>query len=319
MDDELKAEDAPKPFKLLVCIDGSEESYRGLRYVVRLGSGIDTDLTLLFIRQVDKELHTDGLDMRMARENMLEWGLELPGMDSLKRGLEVLTEMGYLDGDWSSESSHVDVQGDPLGDNIVVYSNEAGRKVILKLMVAPSPDLGIIDECDVGDYDITVVSSADPDPETEKSIYFSSRVSERVATECNNSVIVAKSLEENHGHLICLSGSASSLNTAKNDAQMASRCKCPIFLYSVAKDSEHINKAQAIIDEARDLIEDAGYVVAGENIGVGDPVEKIIEEGANYSLIVLGGEHKEGFRRFFKSSISYQILEGTKNSVMISR
>ena len=72
LDNMTLEEKGEKPFKLLVCIDGSEESFRGLRYAVRLASGMDTDITLLNIRQVDKELHTDGLDMRMARENMLE-------------------------------------------------------------------------------------------------------------------------------------------------------------------------------------------------------------------------------------------------------
>ena len=153
----------------------------------------------------------------------------------------------------------------------------------------------------------------------DRNIYFGSSVSERVATESSNSVIVAKSLSENRGHLICLSGSNESLKTAISDAKLATRCKCPVFLYSVAADTDGINKAQAIIDEARALIEEAGYTVAGENIGVGDPIEKIIEEGFHYSLIVLAGAHKLGFRRFFKSSINYNILEGAKNSVMISR
>lgn len=319
MDDELLDDSGNQSFKILVCIDGSEESYRGLRYAVRLGSGRDTEITLLNVRQVDKDLHTDGLDMRMARENMLDWGLELPGMTSLKRGLEELRGMGYLDDDWSSENSFIDIKGDPLGDNQVEYTNKLGRMVRLKLMVAPTPELGILDESDVGDYNLTIVASADPDPDNAPMMYFGSSVTERVATESRNSVIVAKCLAENRGHLICLSGSVASLNAALCDAKLADRCQCPIYLYSVAMDKEHINKAQTIIDEARTVIEDAGYIIAGENIGVGDPVEKIIEEGSNYSLIVLAGAHKVGFRRFFKSSIIFQILEGTKNSVMISR
>ena len=319
MENDLSEIENKKLFKVLVCIDGSEESYRGLRYAVRLGSGVDTDLTLLFIRQVDKDLNTDGLDMRMARENMLEWGLELPGMDSLKRGLDLLTEMGYLDGNWCSKTSHVDIQGDPLGDNQVVYTNDAGRKVILKISIAPSPELGILDESDIGDYDITIVSSADDDTESEKGLIIRGSVSERVATESKGSVIVAKALEENHGHLICLSGSHASLNTAHKDAIMASRCKCPVYLYTVAADESEIKEAQAIIDEARAVIEDDGYSVAGEKIGVGDPVENIIEEGSNYSLIVLAAENNVGLRRFLKSNVNFQILSGATNSVMISR
>jgi len=316
---DLIEEETEKPFKILVCIDGTEESYRGLRYAVRLGSGMDTDLTLLNVRQADKELHTDGLDMSMVRENMLDWGLELPGMNFLKRGLDMLMEMGYLHGDWSTKTSHIDTKGDPLGNNQVDYINSEGRKVTLKLMVAPSAEIGILDEDESGEYDITILSESDEDKESEKGLLFGGSVSQRVATESHNTVIISKGLEESHGHLVCLSGSTHALNTARNDAILASRCDCPIYLYSVAKNEKKIAKAQAIIDEARAVIEDAGYRVEGEKIGIGDTVECIIEEGCNYSLIVLCGEHGSGMRRFLKSSITTQIIEGARSSVMLSR
>jgi len=313
-------EELEKVFKILVCIDGSEESYRGLRYAARLASGFDTDITLLYVRDVDRELSTDGLDMRISRENMLDWGLELPGMSALKKGLDTLMELGYLEGDWNTETTHIDNSGDPLGDNYVEYSNSNDRKVILKLLVAPSPELGILDEAEAGQYDITIMSSNDEDNDDEsRGFRFGSNVCHRVATEAENSVIVARALEENQGHLVCLSGSAASLNMARNDAIMAVRCNCPVYLYTVVPDEEGLEKGQSIIDEARMVIEDAGYSIAGEKVGVGDAVEEIINEGKNHSLIVLSGEHKIGFRRFFKSSLMFKVLSDAHNSVMIRR
>lgn len=308
-----------KRFKILVCIDGSEESYRGLRYAVRLGSGVEADITLLNIRNVDKELHTGGLDIRMVRENMLEWGLELPGMTALKRARNILIEKGYLDEGWRTSSSHIDIQGDPLGDNLVEYTSKEGRKVTMKLMVSPSPDLGILDECEMGNYDVNILSSSDSSTQSEKNFFFNDNVSQVVATESKNTVIVAKALEENHGHLICLSGSEQSHNAALRDVQLASRCNCPVYLFSVARDETKVDEAKAIIARARKDIEEAGFVVSGEKVSVGDPVEQIVEEGQNYSLIVLSGEHKPGFRRFFKSSLTYKILDTAKNSVMLCR
>lgn len=319
MENDLKDNLENKTFKVLVCIDGTDESYRGLRYAVRLGSGTDANITLLYVRSVDKDLHTDGLDMRMARENMLDWGLEMPGMAALKRGLDMLVDMDYMDRDWCSETSHVDIQGDPLGDNLVKYTCDDGRKVTLKLIVAPSPDLGILDESDLEDYDITIASASDPEKENELSISFTSSVTDRIATESRNTVIIAKALEENHGHLVCLNGSKASLNTARTDAILANRCNCPITLFSVASDATEVPAAQAIIDEAKNAIKADGYEIAGEKIAIGDPVEEIIEEGKNYSLIVLSGEPKVGIRRFFKSSLIYQILDQAQNSVLLSR
>jgi len=320
LDDEVSLEEEKNNiFKVLVCIDGSDESYRGLRYAVRLGLGVDTDLTLLYVRRADKELSTGGLDMRMTRENMLDWGLELPGMDYLRRGLDLLTEMGYLDGEWSSKTTHVDTKGDPLGNNQVDYTNEHGRKVKLKLLVAPSAEIGILDECDAGEYNLAIVSAGDRDDEDDLESLFVNSVSQRMATEAHCSVIIAKGLEESHGHMVCLNGSSSSLNTARNDAILASRCDCPVYLFSVAKDEKGIEKAQAVIDEARTVIEETGHRIEGEKVAVGDPVDCIIEEGCNYSMIVLCGEHGTGMRRFLKSSITTSIIEGAKSSVMLSR
>ena len=62
-------------FRILVCIDGSDESYRGLRYAARLGGGVDADICLLYVRPVDQELRSGGLQVRVVRENLLEWGL----------------------------------------------------------------------------------------------------------------------------------------------------------------------------------------------------------------------------------------------------
>ena len=71
-------------FRILVCIDGSDESYLGLRYAERMGGHReDCDIVLLYVRPIDQGLHSGGLQLRVARENMLNWGLELPGIQRI--------------------------------------------------------------------------------------------------------------------------------------------------------------------------------------------------------------------------------------------
>ena len=41
-------------FRILVCIDGSDECYQSLRYAARLGGGVDADIVLLYVRPVDQ-------------------------------------------------------------------------------------------------------------------------------------------------------------------------------------------------------------------------------------------------------------------------
>ena len=123
-------------FRILVNIDGSEESYQSLRYAAKMGRGVDADIVLLYVRPIDQGLRSGGLQVRVARENMLDWGLELPGMKYLKKGYDILLEMGAAGEDWHEHNYHSNVDGDPLGDNKVEYINEKGKVIVLKLKVA---------------------------------------------------------------------------------------------------------------------------------------------------------------------------------------
>ena len=76
-------------FRILVSIDGSEESYQSLRYAAKMGKGVDADIVLLYVRPIDQGLRSGGLQVRVARENMLDWGLELPGIKYLKKGYDI--------------------------------------------------------------------------------------------------------------------------------------------------------------------------------------------------------------------------------------
>ena len=186
-------------------------------------------------------------------------------------------------------------------------------------MVSPSVDLGILDEVETGDYDIVIMSSKDEADDEDDSGVLSTQAAHNLAREIDTTAIFARELEEAHGHLICVDGTEHSMEAVKKDAQIASRCFCPIYLFSVAPDDTHMEKAEAAIALAKKTIEDMGLAVSDTKIALGDPVEQIVEEGRNYSLIVLAASQKAGLRRFFQSSVSYKVLEHAKNSVMLVR
>ena len=62
-----------------------------------------------------------------------------------------------------------------------------------------------------------------------------------------------------------------------------------------------------------------GLAVSGEKVAIGDPVDCIVEEGKNYSIIVVAASEKAGFHRFFRSNSAFKVLEKAYNSVMIVR
>lgn len=305
-------------FKILLCIDGSEESVRGLRYAVRIGKGNDADITLLFVRPVDKSLESGGIEMKLARENMLQWGLELPGMQCLEQARELLIEMGYMNEEWKSETIHRETHGDPLGDNMVVYTNDAGAQIVLKIMVSPSVARGILDECELNPYDITIIAMQDK-AETNARGSINWNVTRTVVTEHHGAVLVARDIEENHGHLICVTQDESSIAAAQMDAVMASRCNCPVHLISVAATQDDVPASEVAISLAQNAIEKAGVKVVDAKIAVGNPVDEIIEYGKPFSVIVMADSQAKGLRRFFRTSVPYAVLKRAYNSVMIMR
>ncbi len=313
-------EDGPSRdrFRILVCIDGSDESYRGLRYAAKLGGGVDADIVLLYVRPGDQGLGSGGLQINVARQNMLTWGLELPGIQYLRKGWELLRELDQVGDDWSAESVHTDVAGDPLGDNKIEYTNKLGQKVVLKLKVSSDIAGGILEQWEIGEYDIIILGA----PSRKRGIartLLDPPIAEKVVAHAPCSVLVARGLEIGHGHLICTDGSERALEMVSKDALLASRCKCPISLLSVAQDVESEPAAAEFVAEAKILVEEFDVTVEDTLTRVGDPVKEIIEAGANYSLIVVSDSSLSGLEQVFVGSVAKQVLRKAHNSVMVVR
>ena len=316
---EKLLEERKKRFRILVCIDGSDESYQGLRYGAKMGQGDDADIILFYVRPLDRGLSSGGLQLRVARENMLKWGLELPDIQYLKKGRDLLIEMGEMSEDWTEKASHTDVEGDPLGDNKIEYRSTQGKKsIVLKLKTATSIAGGILDQYELGPYNIIILGATNRWRGLVKS-FWDPAVAEKVAVHAPCSVLVARSLEIGHGHLICTDGTERSMEAVRKDAVIAHRCGCPVSLISVALDVESEPEAKDNVDRAAEMLGEMGIEVEECIVRVGDPVEEIIDTGPDYSVIVLSDSSKSGLQRFFMGSVAFKVLEKAYNSVLIIR
>jgi len=305
-------------FRMLVCIDGSEDSYQSLRYAAKMGSGVDADIVLLYVRPTDQGLRSGGLQVRVARENMLDWGLELPGIKYLKKGYDILREMGVAGENWREHSYHSGVEGDPLGDNKLEYINEDGKVIVLKLKVATDIASGILEQWELGPYDIIILGASGRWRGMAKK-FWDPAVAEKVAIHAPCSVLVARELDVGHGHLICTDGSERAMDTVRKDAYLASRCDCPVSLISVALDVESEPEAKANVEAAR--AELAGMDIDVKNVitPVGNPVEEIVQAGPDYSVVVVSDSGKSGLKRFFMGSVAFKVLQESFTSVMVVR
>lgn len=306
-------------FRTLVCVDGSDDSYRGLEYAAAISGGADSDIILLYVRPIDQGLRTGGLQVRVARENMLSWGLELPGIKYLNQGRDLLVEHGDMALSWDQKITHTDVAGDPLGDNKVEYRNAEGKSIVLKLKTAPNIATGILDQYELGPYNLIILGASGRWGGWAKSL-LDPAVAEKVAIHAPCSVMVTRQLERGHGHLICTDGSERAVEMVHKAAELIHRTEAKrVSVMSVAVDVESEPNAKRFVEEASKILEDNDLVVREAFTRVGTPVETIIEAANDYSIIVMGDTGKTGLKRYFMGSVAFKVMEYAERSVMIIR
>jgi len=302
-------------FRILACIDGSEESFVTVRFAARLAPTDDCDIIVLNVRPVDQGLWSGGLQVRLARQNMLDAGFDLPGVRELKQALEILKHEGLDVGSWQRETTHEDAWGDPLGDNKVEYRSPEGRTVVLKLKTAPDSASGILDQYELGPYNLMILG----EPSRwrgEFHSFFDAGIVQRVAVLAPCSVMIARGSLERRGFFICTDGTARSMQAVRRSAVLAHMVKEPITLFSVATDLEGLAAAEENVKNARALLKAMGIKVAHVETAVGRPGEMIIERGSSHRIIVVSDEGRSRLQRVFRGSTAYEVVRAARTSVL---
>ncbi len=306
-------------FRVLVCLDGSDESYVGIHYAAEIAKNDECDVILLYVRPIDQGLRSGGLQVRVARQNMMEWGLELPGIQFLKRGLEMLVNEKTLNEEWTVQTGHQDVWGDPLGDNKIEYRHANGRSIVLKLKTAPEPASGILDQYELGPYNL-IILGAPSHWRKEWNSFWGAGVVQKVVTMSPCSVLIAREPKNEgagkHGHLISTDGSAHSLDSVCRDAVLAHQCGHPITLFAVAPNNDSKDDAERSLQEAKLMLAELGVKVQNSIIGYGDPVDAIVETGKDFDIISVSDSGKSRLKRFLVGSVSFIVMGLAKSSVL---
>ena len=302
-------------FRILACIDGSEEGSLPVRFAARLAPSDDCDIIVLYVRPIDQALWSGGLQLRLARQNMLEAGFELPGLRDLKQALEVLKEEGIDADSWPKETGHQDAWGDPLGDNKVEYRSPEGRSVVLKLKTAPDPAAGIVDQYELGPYNLIILGEPSRWRGEFRS-WFDVGVAQAVTAMAPCSVLVARDSLEKKGFFICTDGTARSMQAVRRSAVLAHTVGEPVTLFSAARTPEEESAADDNVRNARALLKAIGIKVKETRVAVGDPATEIIEHGSDHQVIVVSDEGRSRLQRAIQGSTAYSVVRGARTSVL---
>lgn len=302
-----------EPMKILIGIGGGPEAFTGLKFAARMSGKDCASIELLYVRAQDSGLTSGGMEVRVARENILEWGLELPGMTALRKASDILRDLGEIKGE--SEWRHAQTGGDPAGEYVQEYRGSCGGTVTLKLRTSPDVTTAVVDEAERFNADLVIVGGS-PEPVEGLRRYLTPRsLALTVAAHCKRSVIVARHLEPGHGHLVCVQETERSRGMLERAVRYAQACDCPTTLLSVAPDTTGLESARRAVDEADAFFRNHGVTPLELLVETGDPAEIITEIGYDFSLIVMAESAKPWFAKTF--SVAHEVAARARNSVLI--
>ncbi len=302
-------------FRMLVCVNGEDSALEGVNLAARIGEQEDSDIVLLYVRRIDQGLNAGGLQVRVARRNMLDWGLELPGIKYLKQGFDILMKQEFLGREWDEHISHTDVFGDPLGDNKVEYRGKNGRRIILKLKTAPDVPSGILHQYELGPYNMILMGPSIQWNANWRSLFEPNTV-QKIAGLAPASVMTVRGPCTGKGFLLSTDGSAHSLSAKRRGAVLAHSLGESVKILGTADDDSELKQLENRIEKFRKQLEADGIVVDDHKIVVGDATRSTIEAGNPCSAIVVSDRQLSRFRRFFQGSIAFDIMRLATTSVL---
>ena len=302
-------------FRILACIDGTDEAFETVRLAAQLAPNDDCDIIILYVRSIDQGLWSGGLQLRLARQNMLDAGFELPGVRDLKRALEILKESGIDADSWPKEAAHQDAWGDPLGDNKVEYKSPEGRSVVLKLKTAPDVANGILDQYELGPYNL--IMTGEPSRwRGEFKGWFNAGIVQRVVMFAPCSVLVARAPRERTGFFICTDGTARSMQAVRRAAVLAHTANEPITLFSASTTEAGLPAAEEAVANAKALLKAMKIPVASTKTAHGVPAREIVEAGSAYKVVVVTDEGRSRVQRMFRGSTALDVVRQARTSVL---
>ena len=302
-------------FRILACIDGNAEGLNCVRFAARFAATPDCDIINLFVRPIDQGLHSGGLQVRLARQNMMDAGFELPGVKYLKQSLTTLKEEGLDVAQWDISGAHENSWGDAAGDTKVEYKSSEGRSVVLKLKTAPDVAGGILDQYELGPYNLMILG--EPSRwRSEFMAFFDAGVVQTVTTMAPCSVLVARASLDRQGFFICTDGTSRSLQAVRRAAVLAHMIGDSITLFSVAPTQAARPAAEEAVANAKALLKAMKIPVHETKTAVGDPLQEIVEQGSLYRLITVTDEGRSRLQRLRKGSLASDVVRLARTSVL---
>ncbi len=286
-----------------------------VRFAAQLAASNSCDIIILYVRPIDMGLHSGGLQVRLARQNMMDAGFELPGVRHLKQALEVLREGRHRRLGLAQEAGSPGCLGRSGWRQQGRIPQPEGRAWCSSSR--PRPTSPTASSTSTSSAPTISSSSASHRAGGASSrAFFGAGVVQTVTTMAPCSVLVARNSFDRLGYFICTDGSSRSMQAVRRSAVLAQVTGEPITLFSVANNLAGKSLAEEAVANAKALLKAMQIDVADIRVAIGDAAEEIVESGSLYRVIVVTDEGRSRLQRLIRGSTATDVVRKARTSVL---
>jgi len=299
---------------ILVCYDGGEEARKALGCVANLLAATPANLTVLFVRPKAPSGFQEMV--AMAREKIVDWELDLPGLVVLRQAEALLAERGQVEEDDEGQPAKLRHGLRELGKGLLEVHFHGRHDEHIRLRLRDGGDAAgvILNEMDAIPYDLVVMGSRG-----RKGLkrWVMGSTAQRVALFSEQTVLVVRGAGELQRVLVCSDGSEAAERAVRFVGPLAKAKGCDVTLFSVATAEGEREAAERRLDRGLSLLAGAGVTAVSRISVADDRAEEILNACEDFDLTVLGVSGRSHIRRYLMGSVPLKVLEHSPASVMI--
>jgi len=292
--------------KFLMCIGGVEPSVETIRFGGRIARAFEADLSLLYVQP--KVPHAVREEIRLTREKLEEWEIELPGVNVLKAAQGILLQEGF-------------VKTGPTGEIIQRHALKPGIRGAYELHIYGIHGENLRLRLREGD----IISEINKEVESDRHdlvIFGASQrrhILQKLVQFINCSMMVVKNAKDvSYTFLICTDSSPASRRAELFGAKLARFINSPVMLLSVAKFKSREHMAMEGAERASKFLTKAG-IQHCISVRVGNVVDEIAAHAREDTVVVMGHSQMSELKKFFFGSKPMKVVEGVPCPVLIVR
>ena len=290
--------------KFLICIGGVEPSVDTVQFGGKIASASESDVSVLYVQP--KIPHAVREEIKLAREKLSEWEIELPGVKVLRAARTILLELGFVKTTPSGEivQRHALKPGIRGAYELHIYGIHGEN---IRLRLREGDIIGQVNkEIESDQHDLVILGASKQRRVLQKLVQF---------VNCST-LIVKNPMDVKYDFLVCTDGSPAARKAEHFAAQFARFLQAQVAVLAVAKSRSDEPRAMENAERASRFFTRSG-VPNSISVRVGSVVDQIDAAARENTIVVMGASGRSELKKLLFGSKPAKVLERVHCPVLI--